>query len=407
MVVIGDENCAPPSSNVMPLVPHLKGDLALNDKNNTSADKEVLTRGKKRNALIAFTSQAENRDIEDEDNTKVGFDTLEAYKTTVDATVEWQAAICEQEEKPEALHDEDLAWQYSEVAKSSEWKDQETGVLMSYAACEASDSELMEEGIIQCGFDGNSDEWKDPATGVIMGYAAVELEHDDPSAGSPLNIIEPALDTEPTVGSSGGVAEADSALQLTVEYQDPCSGVMMGYALCDEESGDLKAASALFAETDEETENSTAQGKIDGNKLDNPSSDWPGSALEDSENESYQTPSDESDSSLALTSEDCDMETSQSDDGEELCYSTQYGSVEWQDPTTGTLLGYDVGEDSEDDAVFEHGVEWQDAVTGTMLGYGSCDQDDEDINLSCEEQDESVHGVDADGQSTCLHPDVE
>jgi len=131
--------------------------------------------------------------------------------------------------------------------------------------------------------------------------------------------------------------------------------------------------------------------------------------------ESYKTETDSTidlnanllESNSAPVSDDCGLEIDDWNAVREMIDSLEIEvveDVEWEDSTTGAMLGYaacDAGLDDEGeteavgdtDAVDAYGsgveqslqvtIEWKDAVSGTKMGYLLCDEDSQDLQAAC------------------------
>lgn len=117
-------------------------------------------------------------------------------------------------------------------------------------------------------------------------------------------------------------------VETTVEWQDPTSGAMLGYVLCE----NMNADEAMPVETN------------DSNR--------------------------------------CTAHMTFVDEASE-------GIAEWKDPISGALMGYAVSEDTQVDEADEVSEEidvplqltvaWREPATGAMLGYALCDEGDKDL----------------------------
>jgi len=268
--------------------------------------------------------------------------TLSAYKTIVDAQTDLQDVEGDEVDDSTAVMNGNV-----------EWQDPTSGAILGYAECD--DEEALEPQASATDQEPSNIEWQDPTSGAILGYA--ECNDCDVE-----NAVEPqthATDKDPMSADSTEVALAEDdivsaeSLQITVEWQEPSTGAMMGYALCDEDDKDVQAMQQLFEEQEEQDDLAQKSGA----ECDAPSVPDEGSA-KSSEEQQYQ-------------------------EGEQLS--------EWQEPATGALLGYAVDVDSEDDAeVAQMDVEWKDPNTGALLAYAY----DEESELGEEYETTSVASAD-------------
>jgi len=178
--------------------------------------------------------------------------TLEVYKTIIDATTQLHA--CDDNEA-----------QTTKDQSSAEWRDPTTGAAMRYAFCEEDDPDMLamhqlfddDDDLAQKGqrpadplrgsaaAQVSSDElnatsqlqaavqlseWEDPATGVVLGFATC---HDC----SENQTVAPQMDFEviPCWVDDKDSREQGVGLQMPSEWIDPKTGAMLGYEVCDEE----------------------------------------------------------------------------------------------------------------------------------------------------------------------------
>jgi hypothetical protein len=208
-------------------------------------------------------------------------------------------------------------------------------------------------------------EWKDPATGTLMGYAVCEEECDDES------ILEPAPCDEV-------IRDVTEPLQVTVEWQHPGNGIMMGYALCDDNDRDIQIMNELFEED---------IGSTDEAKTQSDASVESGSPVRSEEDN--EVVSEESAVSADLSSDlDENMNVDSEANFDELeCYESLQLLCEWKDPATGIMFGYggcnEKDEEVEDEELLlenpmmhQASYEWEDPNSGASFAY-ECDNDSE------------------------------
>lgn len=238
------------------------------------------------------------------------------------------------------------------------------------------DADLPDEGR-----DLENCEWKDPTTGALLGYAAIDEDACEEMSADDVTAAE-AVDE--SIEEEEEDEEAALPLQVTVEWQQQATGIMMGYALCGDDEEDIQAMSQLFEEQDEEVE--TVQSQPDEEET--PSTDeWTDAC---GENASEWV---DAHSGVAMAYE-CDDE---SDFGEH--------ASAWVDANSGVAMAYerddesDFGEHLVEAQKREAAAEWKDPITGALLAY-ACDEDsdfgdhiqDDDIELGRNEKEPVGYG---------------
>jgi hypothetical protein len=342
-MAINDENAAPISANVMvssPVAP-LKLNLQACNLPMTS-ERSPLFEKKLVNSL-----ESEEVVASEKENFAVFVDaaekpqaSLEEYKKFIDATTEIQS--------PASPADEiECSNEMPDVAQHSvEWQDRVTGAMMGYAACDEVDGED----------DMNS--------------------KDSSEDSQPSNFTDSETCYE-------DYADEPQSLQVSVEWKEECSGIMMGYMMCDENNKDLQAMQQIFGEGCNasmapqafvEWENSET-GTLLGYAV----------CADGIDNEAILSQMDDS---YSENNEDLEATQQVFREGDGACVA-QTGLAEWEDSETGTVLGYAVCDDgSEDDSMQSQMdnscvediptgncfAEWEDPKTGAVMGY-ECDED--------------------------------
>lgn len=209
--------------------------------------------------------------------------------------------------------------------------------------------------------DQSGMEWKDPTTGTLMGYAVC----DDESALEPVPCDEVGRD-------------ASEPLQVTVEWQHPSSGVMMGYALCDDHDRDVRIMNDLFEEEEEE--------EVDSSSADEAES-------KSSVSYDYSEASEVISSEVSGLSSEEDMNVDSEACFEELeCYESLQLLSEWEDPSTGTKLGYaGCFQNTKEEEYYYEGEEEDFVPADTEVSAPECEESVEELPMmqdaSCEWED--------------------
>lgn len=214
----------------------------------------------------------------------------------------------------------------------------------------------------------SSVEWEDPATGVMMGYAPSKDCNDD-------EVEQNAVSASTADMALCGEATDETAapLQITVAWKEPATGALLGYAFCEEGDEDVQAMHCLFHEQDADA--------LDGVDTAETCSDDVNSTCacpREADKDGVDNCSEAKDAIGQTTVVETDALTRFED--------------EWKDPASGVVMAYECDEDSEFGELLEmKPQEWEDTETGTMLGYAPCDEGSEDYA-----DDESDFGEDVD-----------
>jgi hypothetical protein len=141
---------------------------------------------------------------------------------------------------------EELAIADESFGHCCEWQDAATGVQMGYAACLDDDEDechLMlrgertaEEEFYASAVDDQQEhmevqesyEWVDETSGTLLAYAVCDSGTED-------EVVELGVISREAIDSSSMMNHHNAPLQTTMEWKDKSTGIIMGYALCDEE----------------------------------------------------------------------------------------------------------------------------------------------------------------------------
>lgn len=163
------------------------------------------------------------------------------------------------------------------------------------------------------------------------------------------------------------VEDTDAPLQVTVEWQQQATGIMMGYALCGDNDQDVQTMHQLFEDQSEVVEEA-------------------------------QTQTNSSDETVTTMLWESEMGVPAFVD--RVC--------QWKEPTTGVMMGYACDDDSDfgdhiELTKRELEPEWIDPKSGALMGY-VCD-DASDFGDHLEYQDDDVEGMhERESQVSCDSP---
>jgi len=166
----------------------------------------------------------------DDTSKNVSCDELESYKKAVESTIVMRD---EQEMEEMAIADESFG-------HCCEWQDAATGVQMGYAACLDDDEDGLErtaeEEFYASAMDDQQEhmevqesyEWVDETSGTLLAYAVCD-------SGTEEEVVELGVISREAIDSSSMMNHNNAPLQTSMEWKDKSTGIIMGYALCDEE----------------------------------------------------------------------------------------------------------------------------------------------------------------------------
>jgi hypothetical protein len=226
-------------------------------------------------------------------------------------------------------------------------------------------------------------EWQDRKTGAMMGYATCdEVDGEDDMSSQDSSEDSQPSDFTDSETCHESYADEPQSLQVSAEWKQECSGIMMGYMMCDENSKDLQAMQQLFGEGEDAS--SAPQTFIEWENSETGTLLGYAVCDDGSDNEAIALQMDDS-----CSKSDQDLEaTQQMFEGDSLCVA-QTDLPEWEDSETGAVLGYAVCDDGNEDDLTDSQVEdarvediptgscfaeWEDPQTGALMGY-ACDED--------------------------------
>lgn len=405
MVILGDENVAPPSVNVM--APDMElgkvGALALKPCN--ALMDQGLAHGQKRLASNAFNESDTMAQIKSLKNTTSDVSESESDQqvggnlkdvTTSDVS----ESESDQQDSSESVYSSqtdsgdssDLDIQAQEQQESPDMLAAMKTIIDATTKLEASNFNATEEE--------DCTEWQDPVTGVIMGYRVWDECNDvEDSSDSQLEgqTISSAQDSETGVMVSSPLwmeedqSDGEDQEVADQEWKDQSTGATLGYAVCDDSDEDsITHDDTTAAVYEDEGEDDVVEWK------DQSTGATLGYAVCDDSAEDSIT---HDDSSSALCEDDSE------DDAVEWEDNGEDGVAEWEDPTTGAALGYAVCDEKDENILLQmglepevpvtitetdstvcedvtgqdEGMEWEDLTTGAVLGYAICDENDDGI----------------------------